>query len=151
MPISAQLSAPQLVAQYAPPGMTDFLLSPDGSWLAAVPPSTLSESWVDIWDARTGYLIRRLNEPEANIGPAIAFSWNGRWLAAAVETSEYSEIKVWDIGTWKEVVLPAEKLRHASSIASLAFSPRDDRLAAGDASGRIRMWDTVPRGQLYQF
>ena len=106
-------------------------------------PVLCRRSWVDIWDARTGYLIRRLNEPEVNIGPEIAFSWNGRWLAATVETSEYSEIKVWEIGTWKEVVLPAEKLRHASSIASLAFSPRDDRLAAGDALGRIRMWDTA--------
>jgi WD40 repeat protein len=143
IPVSAQLPAPQLAVQYAPPAMTDFLLSPDGNWLAAAPPTTFSESWVGIWDAETGYFIRRLNELDVNIGPAIAFSWNGRWLAATVETSEYSEIKVWEIGTWKEVVLPTEKLRHASSVASLAFSPRDDRLAAGDASGRIRIWDTA--------
>jgi WD40 repeat protein/uncharacterized caspase-like protein len=75
-------------------------LSPDGHWLAAGA-LWLSRNNVKIWDVTSGQLVQTL---ECGYDPltSVAFSANGRILAASCEA-----VKLWDVAAWRE--LPAPK------------------------------------------
>ncbi len=118
-------------------------LAPNGAFAAA---SFLFEdgkqSFLAIWDARSGELVRRI----AWVAKALAFSADGQLLAAG---DEGGRIAVWSVEHFKPVAqIPSGRL----PITSVAFgrNPRltpkggeESRwlLAAGDAGGSITVWD----------
>jgi WD40 repeat protein len=76
--------------------------------------------------------------------PATALAWSpsGVLLASA---HEESRVWIWDTGTWK---MHAMLEGHGEGASCLAwFGPR--YLLTGAADGRVRMWDTYARKQLW--
>jgi eukaryotic-like serine/threonine-protein kinase len=122
--------------------------SADGERLAVG--STLTSSMdpeaLQIWDMATG---QAAPSPEALLGGVngVAFSPDGKWLAAAVGSYSGSNrsggVRVWDAATWQQVY----NLRgHSRCVWSVAFSPDGKRLASasgewGEGAGETKIWD----------
>jgi WD40 repeat protein len=67
---------------------------------------------------------------------AVAFSPNGRFLAAA---NVAGTVKVWEVPTFREA---KELQAHAYPVSALAFSQDSRRLAStGDGEEMIKLWD----------
>ena len=73
-------------------GVTTVAISPDGQYVAA---GSLDKS-VRVWDARTGYIVERLDGPEGHKDSvySVAFAPNGRDL---VSGSLDKTIKMWEL------------------------------------------------------
>ncbi len=111
--------------------------SPDGRFLALATPSDYR---IQIWDATGTTLLRHLSGHTNDVA-ALAFCPDGR-LASG---SDDRTVRIW------EPVTGAERCQfrgHGMGIQSLAVSPDGRRLAAGDKTGAIKLWDLTrdPRG-----
>jgi WD40 repeat protein/DNA-binding SARP family transcriptional activator len=68
----------------------------------------------------------------------IAFSRDGRWLAAAIATPERGEVIVWRMPSRSlRYRLPADNLR----ALTVSISPNSRTLASAGREGKVRMWD----------
>jgi WD40 repeat protein len=94
---------------------------------------------VDLWDARTGSLLRRLTGPQLTplipgvkqFAPlAVTFSFNSRVVALAGANTE-----VWAWATRNGAPVQPLQVPDKQFAVSLAFSPNDRMIAAGTASG----------------
>jgi WD40 repeat protein/tRNA A-37 threonylcarbamoyl transferase component Bud32 len=128
--------------------------SPDGTRLAAAicqfrgkDEFHLDHVWV--WNAATGQELYDLRGHQRVCG--VAFSPDGKRLASAGErwpegpTEEVKisgEVKIWDMNTGQEVATLL--LGHTNAVYGVAFSPCGRRLATGDASGTVKIWDGTP-------
>ena len=92
---------------------------------------------IRIWDLKSSHQLFEYPTQKASIW-GIAFSQTGKYLATASET-----VSLWDLLRGGE----PEVLKKPSEIAaeSVAFSPNDEFLAAGDAEGIIRIWRVSER------
>jgi WD40 repeat protein/uncharacterized caspase-like protein len=116
--------------------------SPDGKLVA----SSGDDGRVVVWEVVTGARVH-LYAQSVPI-PSIAFSPNGKYLAAWS-----SEIRIWDVNTWKDVQLIKGNSNLAGMIeiakgqvqTRLAFSPDSTKLAAFN-SLQLRMFE-VPSGK----
>jgi WD domain, G-beta repeat len=102
--------------------------SPDGRWLAA----GVFSGQVALYDART----RQPAEPTLQAGPgtprsSLAFDWHGAGLAAS---GPDADVFVWDLTTGRLVPSASAGLDGYG----VAFSPRDDTLAAGSTDLDLR-------------
>jgi WD40 repeat protein len=106
--------------------------SPDGALLAAGG----YESGLSVWNPTTGELLFNGGEPEVFEVPTIAFSPDAALLAAVNDT----EIVVYDVATWKEVV--RQPLEDAW-LSKIVFTP-DGRNLVGIswAGGNVVVVDT---------
>jgi len=107
--------------------------------------TALSASWdftLRQWDLATGQELRQQFFP---IGTeALALSPDGR----SAMTSGTQEVRLWDIGKWREA---GRLLGHVSSILAIAASP-DGRLAlTGADNGELRLWNLAGQGELRRF
>jgi WD40 repeat protein/serine/threonine protein kinase len=91
-----------------------------------------------VWDADTGTPIAELTElaNDASEKASIAFSPDGRWLAA----TGGDDVSVFDTSTWQRVVRIA-----GPRVRSLGFDPAGPRLVVGTYDGVASIWD-VPSG-----
>ena len=115
--------------------------SPDGRFLAFAVPH---DPRIQIWDAAGTKLLRNL-AGHTNDVAALVFCPDGR-LASG---SDDRTIRLWDPATG------AERFQfrgHGLGIQSLAVSPDGKRLAAGDKTGAIKLWDLTrdPRGVAFR-
>jgi WD40 repeat protein/uncharacterized caspase-like protein len=116
--------------------------SPDGKLVA----SSGDDGRVVVWEVVTGIRVH-LYAQSVPI-PSIAFSPNGRYLAAWS-----SEIRIWDVNTWKDVLVIQGNSKLAGMIelakgqvkTPLAFSPDSTKLAAVN-SDQLRVYE-VPSGK----
>ncbi len=141
--------------------------SPDGSLLAIVhepaPPATLTRAnegdfgpvVIDLWDSRTGRLLRRIEGPglvPAILGSkllvpiAIAFSANGKALALV---GADRDVHGW--GTRSGAPIQPLPLPGGNQFGvSVAFSPNDQLIAAGTGAG-ADVWNIhVPSAPLFE-
>jgi WD40 repeat protein len=124
------------------PGSVQALAyTPDGRYLVAGRGFTATDKdriALDVWDARTGALVRSIPGPSAVPGAndvrAIAVSPDGRHLAASYQRATL----VYDIAhAWSGRTLPGRGFARA-----LAYSRDGRQLAEGEIDGVIRLWDS---------
>jgi len=112
------------------PMVNRIAISPDGHWAATA-------SWfnplVNIWDARSGDLLRTITEPTRT---QVTFSPDGRWLATS--STEY---QLWKAATWQPKSPPqaggSEDQRNFT-----AFSP-DGRVMARVDQHQLQLLETL--------
>ena len=111
--------------------------SPDGEILASGGAGSTGRSgYVDLWNARTGNLIRTLesgHQGSIRMVLSVAFSPDGEILAGGT----LSEIHLWNARTG-ELLQTLEG--HTDSVDSVAFSPDGEILASGSNDETIRLW-----------
>jgi WD40 repeat protein len=116
--------------------MVDFVqFSPDGRHVAG---GSSAKGLVRIWDVTTG----KSRELEGRKGgvESLAFSRDGRWLAAA---STSGDVGLWEVATARELTLD-----HPRDVLEVAFLR--DGVVTGGIDGTIRIWgfDGVERSML---
>jgi len=110
--------------------------SPDGKTLA----STHNDSTIQLWDLKTGRLIRSFVGHTGHV-PAIVFSPDGKTLAGG---SPDQTVKLWEVSSGR--FIRAFK-GHSDSIYSVAFSPDGKTLASGSHDRTVKLWE-VSSGRL---
>lgn len=119
---------------------------------------------VAIWDATTGKLLREIETGDDEVN-CMAFSPDGcsivthgrtetrRWAKKLplvdVSAKWRDEFKLWDVaaGSLRSSTCDEDTDSCWQEVSALAFSPDGRLLAAGDYSGRVRLWE-LPAGIL---
>jgi WD40 repeat protein len=115
-------------------GAYGVAFSPDGGRIA----STGKDKRARIWDAHTGALIRTLKGSGNSYFGSVAFSRDGRYLAAtAGGTGE--KVKVWEADSGKEVC--SFQGHGGRAVFCVAFTPDGNRLVSSGADGTVKIWD----------
>ena len=112
-------------------GVWSIAYSPDGKTLA----SGLSGGQIKIWDARSGELLRTLEEHTSHVS-SVAFAPDGKTLAS--NTIWSNTVKLWDA---RSGALLRTLEGHTSGIRSVAFAPDGKTLASGSSDKTIKLWD----------
>jgi WD40 repeat protein len=103
--------------------------SPDGTKLAAA-----IAGEVLVWQTESGARIHTLDG-----GPALAFSRNGKRLAA---WSKERRVKIWEMESWRAVCsLPQAR------VFCLMFSPDDSQIFAVESDSPLRLWNIAADGE----
>lgn len=119
-------------------------ISNDGQFLAVG-----SEDYeTKLWDLTLGREVRRFGGPPERLdagATAVAFSSDGRWLAAEfmrtdASGSDESQLKIWESATGREL---RTLNGFAIGVTSISFNPKGNLLAAGDYGGGLKIWDTA--------
>ena len=122
-----------IIAAHGPGGSPGVAFSPDGARLASIG----VDGTAKIWDAGTGELVLTLAGDPDTIGMDIAFSPDGRLLAAPW----WSQVLVWDAASGERLLrLPGQGLG-AAQTNRIEFSSDGTRLAVANIDGQPRVWD----------
>jgi len=92
---------------------------------------------IRLWDTQSGTAVGKPLRGHSSCVMAVSFSHHGRWLASA---SGDKTVQIWDVAT--QQALAVGPLRCQRGANTVAFSPDDGLVAAGDDSGRIYLWRT---------
>lgn len=119
-------------------GATRLVFSPDGRLLAT---GTFRSNTIKLWDTATGRELRNLSSGKQSamgMSPAIAFSRDGRFIAAA---GGENTVKVWEVASGREVqTLTSGEggLASVGGIYFIGFSSNNRLVTISDA---VRVWD----------
>jgi WD40 repeat protein len=112
--------------------------SPDGRWLAS---SGSKDPSVTIWDAKTWVVSRAFRQRSNGLNHRVAFSPDGKLLAAAsVSPAGGSEtvVLIWDMSTGEEI----HRLHgHTWNVTGVAFDRTGHFLAACGGDSAVHIWD----------
>lgn len=106
-------------------------LAPDGRLAVTRGDANAAE----VWDARTGKLVRSLNPGAGAVAGALFHRDGERLVTVHAGAAAKGEAVVWDVATWREVA----RLRTAEGISTLSLSP-SGRLATGGTDGTASVW-----------
>ena len=127
-----ELHSVRTIAAHQPGGSPSVDFSPDGARLASIGVDGAAK----VWDAGTGNLVHSLSGDPDTVGYDVAFSPDGRLLAASWK----SQVLAWDAATgelrWR---LPGKVLGGAS-VDRIAFSSDSARLAVANMDGQPKVW-----------
>ena len=127
-------------------GATRFAFSPDGRLLAT---TTFRSSTVKLWETATGRELRNLSsgtQSGMSMSPFIAFSRDGRLIAAAAGDNS---VKIWDVVSGRELqTLAGTQGSVTSAIAGIFFIAftLDGRVVT--ISDAVRVWDAASGQEL---
>ena len=105
-------------------------ISPDGNHIAWA-----SDDGVRVWDAQTND-IRTLSTAGDCGSSAVAYSRNGKWLAAA---GCDQTVLLLDANSLDTVAAP---MKNSGAVLSISFDPDSTSIATGADDGTVRVWDT---------
>jgi eukaryotic-like serine/threonine-protein kinase len=118
-----------------------FCYAPDGATLASA-----ARDGIVLLDCATWRVKRTLRLPETELGAmgdvSLAYSPDGRWLAAGLSTRLS---RIWRTETWESFTLPAGERVH------FAFSPDSKSVAVCRSGGIIEIWDLAARAKAAAF
>ena len=112
--------------------------SPDGKTLAVA--NTDSTGGTFLWNVARHSVTAILTDPEGSGVNSVAFSPDGKLLAAA---DNNGTTYLWDVATRTSIALTTSR-NPTGGVVSVAFS-RDGLLAVGDTNGSIYVWDAATR------
>lgn len=117
-------------------------LSPDGNWVAVA--GITGYEWegsisIDLFDRGSGRLLRRLGGLP-NVVVHLAFSPDGRWLAAGLSAN--NGIRVWDTTRWGT---PLQDVDYGAASYGASWSA-DGRLATSSDDGQVRVYRVSEQG-----
>jgi RNA polymerase sigma factor (sigma-70 family) len=125
-----------------------------GSSLSVVAWSPVSDTFacagwdkqIRFWDGSTGKELHTIPAPENGVN-AIAFTPDGKWLAAATTSEE--PVILWDAATGKEVRRFKAKLK--DDLANRLAISRDGAILVAGIRDRVYVWDMRTGKVLHQF
>jgi len=124
----------------AEPGGDGLGFSPDGRTLAIAG----GEGHVELWDAATRRIVRRLTDPAAVPGQAafspVAFSPNGKVIAGG--GLDANHVTLWDAGTGRVIGSPITP-HGPGGVQSVSFSPDSKRIAVAAETGTVGIWEVA--------
>jgi RNA polymerase sigma factor (sigma-70 family) len=129
-------------------GVMSIAFSPDGKWLATGHIDDRKEVKDDLlrmWDVAAGKEVRRLIGSKELMIPSVAFSPDGRVLAAVGWSGT---IQLWDPATGKSLCRLGEPGGRASGVA---FSPDGRMLASSGRDDMVRLWEAATGSERKSF
>ena len=114
-------------------GYMNFAFSPDGRHVAYV---VHMSSAIRLLDGTTGQEVAAFTDPSAGGAIAVAFSPDGRCIAAAYNSGM---VLLWDRGTGAVI---RTYRGHTGPVLGVTFSPDGSRIASAGDDGTARLWET---------
>ena len=100
---------------------------------------------VCLWDPHTGQLLGQPIEDTTHKFHRMAFSANGRTIAAA--SKDDFTVRLWDVETGAQIGMPLTG--HTDWIRGIAFSPDGSKLVTGGNDKCVRVWDVKTGRRLF--
>ena len=100
---------------------------------------------VFLWDPHTGQLLGEPIKDTTHKFHNMAFSADGRTLAAA--SMDDHTVGLWDVETGAQIGMPLTG--HTGLIEGIAFSPDGSKLVTGGIDKSVRVWDVKTGQQLF--
>src|SRR5258705_3226175 len=119
-------------------GATRLVFSPDDRLLAT---GTFRSNTIKLWDTATGRELRNLSSGKQSamgMSPAIAFSRDGRFIAAA---GGENTVKVWEVTSGREVQTLTSGEGGLASIGGIYFIGFSSNNRLVTISDAVRVWD----------
>lgn len=128
-----ELHSTRTLAAHEPGGSPGAAYSPDGARLASIG----IDGTAKVWNAGTGELMLTLSGDPDTVGFDVAFSPDGRLLAASWK----SQVLVWDATSGEERLRLPGVVQGGAPVGRIAFNADSTKLATANMDGQPKVWD----------